>query len=77
MLLFLQVSKNLPDKQKEIEASLKDLALFQQQLNLLSLWASTTKHQLESYKQVPLPDIFDIKVKYFLHGNIGQCFEML
>ncbi|XP_032889087.1 dystrophin isoform X3 [Amblyraja radiata] len=58
---WTKVSKNLPDKQKEIEASLKDLALFQQQLNLLSLWASTTKHQLESYKQVPLPDIFDIK----------------
>ncbi|XP_078264997.1 dystrophin isoform X3 [Rhinoraja longicauda] len=58
---WTKVSKNLPDKQKEIEEALKDLALFQQQLNPLSLWASATKYQLESYKQVPLPDIFDIK----------------
>ncbi|XP_062906974.1 dystrophin isoform X1 [Mobula hypostoma] len=58
---WTKVSKNLPDKQKEIEEYLKDLALFQQQINLLTLWASTTKHQLESYKQAPSPEVFDIQ----------------
>ncbi|XP_051871046.1 dystrophin isoform X2 [Pristis pectinata] len=58
---WTKVSKNLPDKQKEIEVYLKDFVLFQQQLNLLALWASTTKQQLESYKQASLPEVFDIK----------------
>uniref|UniRef100_UPI00398ED900 dystrophin isoform X4 n=1 Tax=Pristiophorus japonicus TaxID=55135 RepID=UPI00398ED900 len=56
-----RVSKNLPDKQEEIEDLLKDFKRFQQQLNLLSLWASSTKDQLELYKQAPIPGVFDIK----------------
>ncbi|XP_067848891.1 dystrophin isoform X9 [Heptranchias perlo] len=58
---WTKVSKNLPDKQKEVEELLKDFTRFQQQLNLLTLWASSTKDQLELYKQAPIPGVFDIK----------------
>ncbi|XP_067896656.1 dystrophin isoform X2 [Heterodontus francisci] len=59
--LWTKVSKNLPDKQKEIEDLLKDFTRFQQQLNLITLWASSTKDQLELYKEAPIPEVFDIK----------------
>ncbi|XP_078415979.1 dystrophin isoform X2 [Cetorhinus maximus] len=58
---WTKVSKNLPDKQNEIEELLKDFTRFQQQLNLLTLWVSSTKDQLELYKQAPIPEVFDIK----------------
>ncbi|XP_038658196.1 dystrophin isoform X8 [Scyliorhinus canicula] len=58
---WTKVSKNLPDKQNKIEELLKDITRFQQQLNLLTLWASSTKDQLELYKQAPRPEVFDIK----------------
>ncbi|XP_072370082.1 dystrophin isoform X4 [Scyliorhinus torazame] len=58
---WTKVSKNLPDKQNKIEELLKDITRFQQQLNLLTLWASSTKDQLELYKQAPIPEVFDIK----------------
>ncbi|XP_041067968.1 dystrophin isoform X1 [Carcharodon carcharias] len=58
---WTKVSKNLPDKQNEIEELLKDFTRLQQQLNLLTLWASSTKDQLELYKQAPIPEVFDIK----------------
>ncbi|XP_078088641.1 dystrophin-like isoform X12 [Mustelus asterias] len=58
---WTKVSKNLPDKQNEIEELLKDITRFQQQLNLLTLWASSTKDQLELYKQAPTSEVFNIK----------------
>ncbi|XP_059506329.1 dystrophin isoform X9 [Stegostoma tigrinum] len=58
---WTKVSRNLPDKQSEIEEVLKDLTRFQQKLSLLTLWASSTKDQLELYKQAPIPQVFNIK----------------
>ncbi|XP_048458781.1 dystrophin isoform X1 [Rhincodon typus] len=58
---WTKVSRNLPDKQREIEELLKDLTRFQQKLSLLTLWASSTKDQLELYKQAPIPQAFNIK----------------
>ncbi|XP_069746216.1 dystrophin isoform X6 [Narcine bancroftii] len=58
---WTKVSEDLPEKQKEIEESLKDFARLQQQLSLVTLWISTTKQQLESYTQAPLPGIFNLQ----------------
>ncbi|XP_043556668.1 dystrophin isoform X1 [Chiloscyllium plagiosum] len=58
---WTKVSRNLPDKQNEIEELLKDFTRFQQKLNLLTLWTSSTKDQLELYKQAPIPQVFNIK----------------
>uniref|UniRef100_A0A8C1ZHA8 Dystrophin n=1 Tax=Cyprinus carpio TaxID=7962 RepID=A0A8C1ZHA8_CYPCA len=42
-----KVSTDLPEKQRQIEDLLRDLSLYQEQLSKLSIWASTTKNQLE------------------------------
>ncbi|KAL0204113.1 hypothetical protein M9458_002131, partial [Cirrhinus mrigala] len=41
------VSTDLPERQRQIEDLLRDLSLYQEQLSKLSIWASTTKNQLE------------------------------
>nr|XP_005995015.2 PREDICTED: dystrophin isoform X4 [Latimeria chalumnae] len=58
---WAKVSKDLPAKQTEIEDLLRDFARFQQQLHQLVLWASSTKDQLELYKQTGIPGAFDTK----------------
>uniref|UniRef100_A0A6Q2XKY3 Dystrophin n=1 Tax=Esox lucius TaxID=8010 RepID=A0A6Q2XKY3_ESOLU len=44
---WTQVSKDLPQKQRQIEGLLKELSQFQGQLTTLSSWASTTRTTLE------------------------------
>ncbi|XP_015219666.1 dystrophin isoform X7 [Lepisosteus oculatus] len=58
---WTKVSRELPEKQKTTEALLKELVQFQQHLNQLAFWASTTKDQLELYLKVGLPGAFDTK----------------
>nr|XP_013817322.1 PREDICTED: dystrophin isoform X6 [Apteryx mantelli mantelli] len=58
---WLKVSKDLPEKQKEIEILLKDFIQFEHQLNQLILWVTPVKNQLELYNQVGQPGAFDIK----------------
>ncbi|KAG9349621.1 hypothetical protein JZ751_028069, partial [Albula glossodonta] len=48
---WAQVSRDLPEKQQEIWDLLKDLTQFQDQLSHLSLWASSTKEQLQLCRQ--------------------------
>lgn len=60
---FFQVSKDLPEKQKEIEILLKDFVELDQQLNQVILWVTPVKNQLELYNKVGQPGAFDIKVK--------------
>lgn len=60
--VFKKVSKDLPEKQKEIEHLLNNLNQLEQQLNQLKLWLSPIKEQLELYNQVGQPGAFDIKV---------------
>lgn len=64
LLLFFQVSKDLPEKQKEIEILLKDFVEFDQQLNQVILWVTPVKNQLELYNKVGQPGAFDIKVNF-------------
>lgn len=66
LLVFFQVSKDLPEKQKEIEILLKDFIELDQQLNQLTLWVTPVKNQLELYNQVGQPGAFDIKVNFLL-----------
>nr|XP_028583258.1 dystrophin-like isoform X3 [Podarcis muralis] len=58
---WIKVSKDLPEKQKEIEHLLNNLNQLEQQLNQLKLWLSPIKEQLELYNQVGQPGAFDIK----------------
>ncbi|XP_021263836.1 dystrophin isoform X10 [Numida meleagris] len=58
---LLKVSRDLPEKQKEIEILLKDFIELDQQLNQLTLWVTPVKNQLELYNQVGQPGAFDIK----------------
>ncbi|OCT92417.1 hypothetical protein XELAEV_18015477mg, partial [Xenopus laevis] len=58
---WIKVSKDLYDKQKEIEDELKNFSLFELQLNQLTLWVSSVKDQLQFYNQVGRPGAFDIK----------------
>ncbi|XP_075446382.1 dystrophin isoform X4 [Ascaphus truei] len=58
---WIKVSKDLHDKQKEVEDQLKNFALFELQLNQVTLWVSSVKDQLEFYNQVGRPGVFDIK----------------
>ncbi|XP_016848209.2 dystrophin isoform X5 [Anolis carolinensis] len=58
---WIKVSKDLPEKQKEIEHMLKNLNQLEHQLNQLKLWLSPIKEQLELYNQVGKPGAFDIK----------------
>lgn len=61
-MVFFQVSKDLPEKQKEIEILLKDFVELDQQLNQVILWVTPVKNQLELYNKVGQPGAFDIKV---------------
>ncbi|CAH2223155.1 dystrophin isoform X1, partial [Pelobates cultripes] len=58
---WIKVSKDLHDKQQDIEDHLKNLSLFDLQLNQLTLWVSSVKDQLLFYNQVGRPGAFDIK----------------
>ncbi|XP_069827108.1 dystrophin isoform X8 [Dendropsophus ebraccatus] len=58
---WIKVSKDLQDKQNEIEDQLKNVSLFELQLNQLTLWASSVKDQLSFYNQVGRPGVFNIK----------------
>ncbi|XP_033930378.1 dystrophin isoform X3 [Melopsittacus undulatus] len=58
---LLKVSKDLPEKQKEIEVLLKDFIELDQQLNQVILWVTPVKNQLELYNKVGQPGAFDIK----------------
>uniref|UniRef100_A0A8D2Q6S3 Dystrophin n=1 Tax=Varanus komodoensis TaxID=61221 RepID=A0A8D2Q6S3_VARKO len=58
---WIKVSKDLPEKQKEIEHMLNNLNQFEHQLNQVKLWLSPIKEQLELYNQVGQPGTFDIK----------------
>ncbi|XP_053242944.1 dystrophin isoform X7 [Podarcis raffonei] len=58
---WIKVSKDLPEKQKEIEHLLNNLNQLEQQLSQLKLWLSPIKEQLELYNQVGQPGAFDIK----------------
>ncbi|XP_077338684.1 dystrophin isoform X2 [Lithobates pipiens] len=58
---WIKVSKDLHDKQNEIEDHLKNVSLFELQLNQLTLWISSVKDQLLFYNQVGRPGAFDIK----------------
>ncbi|KAH1187170.1 hypothetical protein KIL84_019919, partial [Mauremys mutica] len=55
------VSKDLPEKEKEIEHLLNNFTQFEQQLSQLILWVSPVKDQLELYNQVGQLGTFDIK----------------
>ncbi|XP_013912125.1 PREDICTED: dystrophin-like, partial [Thamnophis sirtalis] len=56
-----KVSKDLPEKEKEIECMLNNLNQFEQQLSQLRLWLTPIKDQLVLYNQVDQPRTFDIK----------------
>ncbi|XP_062455961.1 dystrophin isoform X3 [Rhea pennata] len=58
---WLKVSKELPEKQKEIEFLLRDFIELEHKLNQLILWVTPVKNQLELYNQVGQPGAFDIK----------------
>ncbi|XP_064329668.1 dystrophin isoform X8 [Phalacrocorax carbo] len=58
---LLKVSKDLPEKQKEIEILLQDFIELDQQLNQVILWVTPVKNQLELYNKVGQPGAFDIK----------------
>ncbi|TRZ02504.1 hypothetical protein DNTS_000081 [Danionella cerebrum] len=55
---WAKVSSDLPEKQRQIEDLLRDLSLYQDQLSKLSIWASSTKTQLEQS-----PDAVDPKIE--------------
>uniref|UniRef100_A0A8C9TMH4 Dystrophin n=1 Tax=Scleropages formosus TaxID=113540 RepID=A0A8C9TMH4_SCLFO len=59
---WTKMSKDLPEKQKQIEDLLKDLSQYQMQLSQLALWASSTKDQLELCRQAASPGAMDTKV---------------
>lgn len=65
MYFCFQVSRILPEKQGEIEAHIKDLGQFEEQLNHLLVWLSPIKNQLEIYNQPNQTGPFDIKVGTF------------
>lgn len=58
------MSKDLPEKQKEIEILLKDFIELDQQINRVILWVTPVKNQLELYNKVGQPGAFDIKVNF-------------
>lgn len=64
-IFFLQVSRDLQEKQGEIEAHLKDLGQLEEQLNHLLLWLSPIRNRLEIYNQPNQTGPFDIKVGTF------------
>uniref|UniRef100_A0A6Q2ZQT8 Dystrophin n=1 Tax=Esox lucius TaxID=8010 RepID=A0A6Q2ZQT8_ESOLU len=58
---WTQVSKDLPQKQRQIEGLLKELSQFQGQLTTLSSWASTTRTTLEGKPDPILHEVQDKK----------------
>uniref|UniRef100_A0A8C1MTS8 Dystrophin n=1 Tax=Cyprinus carpio TaxID=7962 RepID=A0A8C1MTS8_CYPCA len=56
---WAKVSTDLPEKQQQIEDLLRDLSLYQEQLSKLSVWASTTKNQLEQSPTAVDPKVED------------------
>ncbi|KAM4602180.1 dystrophin [Polymixia lowei] len=59
-----QVSKNLPERQLEIEGLLKDLEKLQGQLDDLSAWASSTRTKLEHHPEEVEPKLIEeVQVK--------------
>ncbi|XP_025713440.2 dystrophin isoform X2 [Callorhinus ursinus] len=60
-LQWIKVSRDLPEKQGEIEAYIKDLGQLEEQLNHLLLWLSPIRNQLEIYSQPNQTEPFDIK----------------
>ncbi|XP_074076386.1 dystrophin isoform X6 [Macrotis lagotis] len=60
-LRWIKISKDLPEKQKEIEALLKNFVQFEEELHHLTLWLIPIKSQLEFYKQASQTEPFDIK----------------
>ncbi|XP_011376775.1 dystrophin isoform X2 [Pteropus vampyrus] len=60
-LQWIKVSRYLPEKQREIEAHVKDLGQLEDQLNHLLLWLSPIRNQLEVYNQPNQTGPFDIK----------------
>ncbi|KAM7044971.1 dystrophin isoform 3-T3 [Molossus nigricans] len=60
-LQWIKISRDLPEKQGEIEAHLKDLGQLEEQLNHLLLWLSPIRNQLEIYNQPNQTGPFDIK----------------
>ncbi|XP_074714673.1 dystrophin isoform X8 [Strix uralensis] len=58
---LLKVSKDLPERRKEIDILLKDFIELDQQLNQVILWVTPVKNQLELYNKVGQPGAFDIK----------------
>nr|XP_014433950.1 dystrophin isoform X7 [Pelodiscus sinensis] len=58
---WIKVSKDLPEKEKEIEHLLNNFTQFEQQLSQLILWVSPVKEQLEYYNRVGQQGTFDIK----------------
>lgn len=78
----LQVSRDLPEKQGEIEAHIKDLGQIEEQLNHLLLWLSPIRNQLEIYNQPNQTGPFDIKVgtlcfKYYFLKNGSHSTKFL
>uniref|UniRef100_A0A9J8BD43 Dystrophin n=1 Tax=Cyprinus carpio carpio TaxID=630221 RepID=A0A9J8BD43_CYPCA len=61
-----KVSTDLPEKQRQIEDLLRDLSLYQEQLSKLSIWASTTKNQLEQSPTAVDPKSEQKIICYFL-----------
>ncbi|KAF3812963.1 hypothetical protein GH733_019305, partial [Mirounga leonina] len=57
----VKVSRDLPEKQGEIEAHIKDLGQLEEQLNHLLLWLSPIRNQLEIYNKPNQTEPFDIK----------------
>ncbi|KAM9032123.1 dystrophin isoform 5-T5 [Sarcophilus harrisii] len=60
-LRWIKISKELPEKQKEIEALLKNFVQFEEELHHLTLWLIPIKSQLEFYNQANQTEPFDIK----------------
>uniref|UniRef100_A0AAZ3SCB1 Dystrophin n=1 Tax=Oncorhynchus tshawytscha TaxID=74940 RepID=A0AAZ3SCB1_ONCTS len=61
---WVQVSKDLPEKQKQIEGLLKELSHFQDRLTYLSSWTSTTRTTLEENPDNVEPKLIDeVQVK--------------
>ncbi|EPQ19102.1 Dystrophin [Myotis brandtii] len=58
---LVQISRDLPTKQGELEANIKDLGQLEEQLNHLLLWLSPIRNQLEILNQPNQRGPFDIK----------------
>uniref|UniRef100_A0A673GN82 Dystrophin-like n=1 Tax=Sinocyclocheilus rhinocerous TaxID=307959 RepID=A0A673GN82_9TELE len=69
-----KVSTVLPEKQRQIEDLLRDLSLYQEQLSKLSIWASTTKNQLEQSPTAVDPKVISQTfLSYFNFSAAGDA----